>query len=131
MFNLSLTFSFVCTNKRVHAVLRLTISQSGLCVASGPATEEGIETQEIILNQSFFQKKCCFQTGQIHVDNKLRDIQCRMDRGERVRGGLLTGLVLGQELSREEIYANMTEMLLAGVDTVSGPAVLFSHRQSG
>ncbi|XP_044625135.2 cytochrome P450 27C1 isoform X1 [Equus asinus] len=60
-----------------------------------------------------------FKFSQIHVDNKLRDIQCRMDRGERVRGGLLTGLVLGQELSREEIYANMTEMLLAGVDTTA------------
>lgn len=60
-----------------------------------------------------------FKFSQIHVDNKLRDIQCQMDRGERARGGLLTYLFLSQELTREEIYANMTEMLLAGVDTVS------------
>nr|XP_058907832.1 cytochrome P450 27C1 isoform X2 [Kogia breviceps] len=60
-----------------------------------------------------------FKFSQIHVDNKLRDIQCQMDRGERVRGGLLTYLFLSQELTLEEIYANMTEMLLAGVDTTS------------
>ncbi|XP_068401395.1 cytochrome P450 27C1 isoform X1 [Eschrichtius robustus] len=60
-----------------------------------------------------------FKFSQIHVDNKLRDIQCQMDRGERARGGLLTYLFLSQELTREEIYANLTEMLLAGVDTTS------------
>ena len=60
------------------------------------------------------------------MDNKLRDIQCHMDRGETVRGGLLSCLFLSQELTLEEIYANMTEMLLAGVDTVSGLAFLSS-----
>ncbi|XP_044788296.1 cytochrome P450 27C1 isoform X3 [Bubalus bubalis] len=60
-----------------------------------------------------------FEFSQIHVDNKLRDIRCQMERGERVRGGLLTYLFLSQELTLEEIYANMTEMLLAGVDTTS------------
>ncbi|XP_019324989.1 cytochrome P450 27C1 isoform X3 [Panthera pardus] len=60
-----------------------------------------------------------FKFSQIHVDNKLRDIQCHMDRGETVRGGLLSCLFLSQELTLEEIYANMTEMLLAGVDTTS------------
>ncbi|XP_017921271.1 PREDICTED: cytochrome P450 27C1 isoform X3 [Capra hircus] len=60
-----------------------------------------------------------FKFSQIHVDNKLRDIRCQMERGERVRGGLLTYLFLSQELTLEEIYANMTEMLLAGVDTTS------------
>lgn len=61
MFNLPLTFSFVCTNKSVHAVLRLTISRSGLCVASGPATEEGIEMQEIILNKASFKRNAVFK----------------------------------------------------------------------
>ncbi|XP_055254153.1 cytochrome P450 27C1 isoform X2 [Moschus berezovskii] len=60
-----------------------------------------------------------FKFSQIHVDNKLRDIRCRMERGQRVRGGLLTCLFLSQELTLEEIYANVTEMLLAGVDTTS------------
>ncbi|XP_032209852.1 cytochrome P450 27C1 isoform X1 [Mustela erminea] len=60
-----------------------------------------------------------FRFSQIHVDNKLKDIQSHMDSGESVRGGLLTCLFLSQELTLEEIYANMTEMLLAGVDTTS------------
>lgn len=36
-----------------------------------------------------------------------------------MNGGLLTHLLVSKELTLEEIYANMTEMLLAGVDTVS------------
>lgn len=57
--------------------------------------------------------------GQIHVDNKLKAIQSQLDQGEVVNGGLLTHLLVSKELTLEEIYANMTEMLLAGVDTVS------------
>nr|Q4G0S4.3 RecName: Full=Cytochrome P450 27C1; AltName: Full=All-trans retinol 3,4-desaturase; Flags: Precursor [Homo sapiens] len=60
-----------------------------------------------------------FKFSQIHVDNKLRDIQYQMDRGRRVSGGLLTYLFLSQALTLQEIYANVTEMLLAGVDTTS------------
>ncbi|XP_077008022.1 cytochrome P450 27C1 [Tamandua tetradactyla] len=60
-----------------------------------------------------------FKFSQIHVDSKLRAIQSQLERGERVAGGLLTRLFLGRELTLEEIYANMTEMLLAGVDTTS------------
>lgn len=33
-------------------------------------------------------------------------------------GGLLTYMLVAKEMSIEEIYANVTEMLLAGVDTV-------------
>ncbi|NXW30172.1 C27C1 protein, partial [Phaetusa simplex] len=57
--------------------------------------------------------------GQIHVDNKLKAIQSQLDQGEEVNGGLLTYLLVSKELTLEEIYANMTEMLLAGVDTTS------------
>ncbi|XP_006258949.1 cytochrome P450 27C1 isoform X1 [Alligator mississippiensis] len=60
-----------------------------------------------------------FKFSQIHVDNKLKDIQSRLEHGEEVKGGLLTYLLLSKELTLEEIYANMTEMLLAGVDTTS------------
>ncbi|XP_074071039.1 cytochrome P450 27C1 [Macrotis lagotis] len=60
-----------------------------------------------------------FKFSQIHVDNKLKDIQSQLDKGESIKGGLLTHLLINKELTLEEIYANMTEMLLAGVDTTS------------
>nr|XP_028598512.1 cytochrome P450 27C1-like isoform X2 [Podarcis muralis] len=60
-----------------------------------------------------------FRFSQIHVDNKLRDIKSLLDQGKEVDGGLLTTLLNSKELTVEEIYANMTEMLLAGVDTTS------------
>ncbi|XP_074684357.1 cytochrome P450 27C1 isoform X3 [Strix aluco] len=60
-----------------------------------------------------------FKFSQIHVDNKLKTIQSQLDQGEEVNGGLLTYLLVSKELTLEEIYANMTEMLLAGVDTTS------------
>ncbi|KAJ1190591.1 hypothetical protein NDU88_007329 [Pleurodeles waltl] len=60
-----------------------------------------------------------FHFSQIHVDNKLREIEAQLERGEEVKGGLLTCLLLSKELSMAEIYANMTEMFLAGVDTTS------------
>ncbi|XP_069472894.1 cytochrome P450 27C1 isoform X2 [Ambystoma mexicanum] len=60
-----------------------------------------------------------FKFSQIHVDNKLREIEERVERGEEVENGLLTCLLISKELSLEELYANMTEMLLAGVDTTS------------
>uniref|UniRef100_A0A8C8SJW5 Cytochrome P450 family 27 subfamily C member 1 n=1 Tax=Pelusios castaneus TaxID=367368 RepID=A0A8C8SJW5_9SAUR len=60
-----------------------------------------------------------FKFSQIHVDNKIKDIQSQLEQGEEVQGGLLTYLLMSKELTVEEIYANMTEMLLAGVDTTS------------
>ncbi|XP_077129364.1 cytochrome P450 27C1 isoform X2 [Ranitomeya variabilis] len=60
-----------------------------------------------------------FRFSQIHVDNKLREIESQLQKGEEVKGGLLTSLLVSKELSLEELYANMTEMLLAGVDTTS------------
>lgn len=35
-----------------------------------------------------------------------------------MKGGLLTHMLVTREMTIEEIYANVTEMLLAGVDTV-------------
>ncbi|XP_053327313.1 cytochrome P450 27C1 [Spea bombifrons] len=60
-----------------------------------------------------------FKFSQIHVDNRLKEIESSLRSGEDVHGGLLTCLLRSKELSMEEIYANMTEMLLAGVDTTS------------
>lgn len=56
--------------------------------------------------------------GCVHVDKRLKQIQSQLQRGEKVTGGLLTYILVAKEMSIEEIYANVTEMLLAGVDTV-------------
>ncbi|KAL7890731.1 hypothetical protein AOLI_G00002070 [Acnodon oligacanthus] len=60
-----------------------------------------------------------FKFSQIHIDRKLADIKKKVENGEEVEGGLLTHLLVTKEMNVEEIYANMTEMLLAGVDTTS------------
>ncbi|KAM4626738.1 cytochrome P450 27C1 [Discoglossus pictus] len=60
-----------------------------------------------------------FRFSQMHVENRLREIEASLNKGEQVRGGLLTYLLLSKEMTLEEIIANMTELLLAGVDTTS------------
>ncbi|XP_034733576.1 cytochrome P450 27C1-like [Etheostoma cragini] len=60
-----------------------------------------------------------FKFSSIHVDKRLTEIKAQLERGEEVKGGLLTHMLITKEMSTEEIYANFTEMLLAGVDTTS------------
>nr|XP_020463496.1 cytochrome P450 27C1 isoform X2 [Monopterus albus] len=60
-----------------------------------------------------------FNFSLIHVDKRFAEIKAQLERGEEVKGGMLTHMLLTKELSMEEIYANVTEMLLAGVDTTS------------
>uniref|UniRef100_A0A3Q4BRP7 Uncharacterized protein n=1 Tax=Mola mola TaxID=94237 RepID=A0A3Q4BRP7_MOLML len=60
-----------------------------------------------------------FKFSCIHVDNRLKEIKSQLERGEKVQGGLLTHMLTAKEMSIEDIYANVTEMLLAGVDTTS------------
>lgn len=55
----------------------------------------------------------------LHVNKRLGDIKSQIEQGKEVKSGLLTHLLLTKELNMEEIYANLTEMLLAGVDTVN------------
>ncbi|XP_051986679.1 cytochrome P450 27C1-like [Xyrauchen texanus] len=60
-----------------------------------------------------------FRFSQIHVDKRLSEIKKKIEKGEAIKGGLLTHMLVTREMNLEEIYANMTEMLLAGVDTTS------------
>lgn len=60
-----------------------------------------------------------FKFSLIHVDKRLAAIKAQLERGEEVKGGLLTHMLVTREMTIEEIYANVTEMLLAGVDTTS------------
>ncbi|XP_042192264.1 cytochrome P450 27C1 isoform X2 [Callorhinchus milii] len=60
-----------------------------------------------------------FRFSEIHVDRRMKEINEQLERGAEVTGGLLTCLLVNQQMALQEIYANMTEMLLAGVDTTS------------
>lgn len=60
-----------------------------------------------------------FRFSHIHVNKRLAQIKAQLERGEEVKGGILTHLLVTKEMDLEEIYANVTEMLLAGVDTTS------------
>nr|XP_057944875.1 cytochrome P450 27C1 isoform X1 [Doryrhamphus excisus] len=60
-----------------------------------------------------------FKFSIIHINKRLAEIKAQVEQGEEVKGGLLTHMLVTMELSMEEIYANATEMLLAGVDTTS------------
>ncbi|XP_039866652.1 cytochrome P450 27C1 [Simochromis diagramma] len=60
-----------------------------------------------------------FKFSIVHVNKRLSEIKAQLERGEEVKGGLLTHMLITREMSVEEIYANVTEMLLAGVDTTS------------
>lgn len=60
-----------------------------------------------------------FRFSEVHVNRKVAQMKQQSERGEEVHGGLLAHLLVSQEMTLEEIYANMTELLLAGVDTTS------------
>lgn len=60
-----------------------------------------------------------FKFSQIHIDRRFSEIKQKIEKGEELKGGLLTHMLVTKEMNLEEIYANMTEMLLAGVDTTS------------
>ncbi|XP_013858472.1 cytochrome P450 27C1 [Austrofundulus limnaeus] len=60
-----------------------------------------------------------FSFTMLHVDKRFSSIKAQLQRGEEVKGGLLTHMLSTMEMSLEAIYANVTEMLLAGVDTTS------------
>ncbi|KAJ3594156.1 hypothetical protein NHX12_006488 [Muraenolepis orangiensis] len=54
-----------------------------------------------------------FNFSQVHVGRRLAEVKGQTERGEQVRGGLLTHMLVTMEMSLEDIYANATEMLLA------------------
>ncbi|XP_020367664.2 cytochrome P450 27C1 [Rhincodon typus] len=60
-----------------------------------------------------------FRFSEMHVDRKMVQIKQQLEQGQAIQGGLLTCLLVKEEMTLEEIYANTSEMLLAGVDTTS------------
>lgn len=49
----------------------------------------------------------------------MAEVSEKISRGEKVEGKYLTYYLAQEKLSMKSIYGNVTELLLAGVDTVS------------
>ncbi|KAK1165751.1 cytochrome P450 27C1-like isoform X1 [Acipenser oxyrinchus oxyrinchus] len=60
-----------------------------------------------------------FNFAKDKVDQRLTDIQAKLQGTEPVEGNYLTYLLSCDKLSQSEIYSSITELLLAGVDTTS------------
>lgn len=55
-----------------------------------------------------------------HIDQRLMAEADKVARGEKVEGRYLTYFLSQQGLPMKTVYSNVTELLLAGVDTVRG-----------
>lgn len=54
-----------------------------------------------------------------HIDKRMAEVSEKVLQGEKVEGKYLTYYLAQEKLSMKSIYGNVTELLLAGVDTVS------------
>ncbi|MEQ2182702.1 hypothetical protein GOODEAATRI_024984 [Goodea atripinnis] len=64
-------------------------------------------------------RKYCDQIeGKILIDKKMEEIQQRVENNQTVEGEYLTYLLSNTKMSTKDVYASVTELLLAGVDTV-------------
>uniref|UniRef100_A0AAZ3NSL8 25-hydroxyvitamin D-1 alpha hydroxylase, mitochondrial n=1 Tax=Oncorhynchus tshawytscha TaxID=74940 RepID=A0AAZ3NSL8_ONCTS len=60
-----------------------------------------------------------FQFAKGHIDQRLKEEAEKVARGEEVEGRYLTYFLTRTGLPMKTVYSNVTEMLLAGVDTIS------------
>nr|XP_020448673.1 25-hydroxyvitamin D-1 alpha hydroxylase, mitochondrial [Monopterus albus] len=60
-----------------------------------------------------------FDFAKGHIDQRLKAEAEKMARGERVEGRYLTYFLSQTGLPMKTVYSNVTELLLAGVDTIS------------
>lgn len=53
------------------------------------------------------------------IDRKMEFIQQRLDNNQTVEGEYLTYLLSNTQMSIKDVYGSVSELLLAGVDTVN------------
>lgn len=56
------------------------------------------------------------------IDSKLAEIKARVEAGEEV-SGFLASMLLRESLSVDDLYANISELMLAAVDTVCADVI--------
>lgn len=80
-------------------------------------------TYSIYETDSQYLRIYFFISAEELINKKLADIKRRMDNEEETSQGkcveLLMYLLASKKLTMKEIYANVSEILLAGLDTVS------------
>ncbi|XP_068121243.1 25-hydroxyvitamin D-1 alpha hydroxylase, mitochondrial [Hyperolius riggenbachi] len=54
-----------------------------------------------------------------HIDKRMADVADKVARGEKVEGKYLTYYLAQEKIPMKSVYSNVTELLLAGVDTIS------------
>ncbi|XP_029442612.1 25-hydroxyvitamin D-1 alpha hydroxylase, mitochondrial-like [Rhinatrema bivittatum] len=54
-----------------------------------------------------------------HIDRRMAEVAEKVSRGEKVEGRYLTYYLAQEKLPMKSVYGNVTELLLAGVDTIS------------
>ncbi|XP_078687965.1 cytochrome P450 27C1-like [Branchiostoma floridae x Branchiostoma belcheri] len=64
-----------------------------------------------------------FGVAHENIDRKVLDIDARLSRGEELDGSFLTYMLTGTDVTKKDLYATVTELLLAGVDTTSNTMV--------
>eukprot|EP00062_Callorhinchus_milii_P025751 gi/632987078/ref/XP_007910592.1/ PREDICTED: 25-hydroxyvitamin D-1 alpha hydroxylase, mitochondrial [Callorhinchus milii] len=62
---------------------------------------------------------CMFAFAKGHIDRRMAEIKEKLSRRKAIEGKYLTYFLSCQNLSMRTIYGNVTELLLAGVDTIS------------
>ncbi|XP_076840656.1 25-hydroxyvitamin D-1 alpha hydroxylase, mitochondrial [Brachyhypopomus gauderio] len=60
-----------------------------------------------------------FQFAKGHIDQRLKEEADKISRGEDVEGRYLTYFLSRAGMPMKSVYSNVTELLLAGVDTIS------------
>ncbi|MBN3317701.1 CP27B protein, partial [Atractosteus spatula] len=60
-----------------------------------------------------------FEFAKGHIDQRLAEEAARVARGETLEGRYLTYYLSQQGIPMKQVYGNVTELLLAGVDTIS------------
>ncbi|XP_063071962.1 25-hydroxyvitamin D-1 alpha hydroxylase, mitochondrial [Engraulis encrasicolus] len=61
-----------------------------------------------------------FQFAKGHIDERLKTEAEKVARGEEIEGRYLTYFLSRTNMPMKSVYSNVTELLLAGVDTISG-----------
>uniref|UniRef100_A0A3P9JCH8 Cytochrome P450, family 27, subfamily B, polypeptide 1 n=1 Tax=Oryzias latipes TaxID=8090 RepID=A0A3P9JCH8_ORYLA len=60
-----------------------------------------------------------FEFAKVHIDRRMAVEAEKVSRGEKVKGRYLTYFLSQTGLPMKTVYSNVTELLLAGVDTIS------------